>query len=153
MTQENSLKIEREHAQLSQRIDELNKKKVELEKRIESFRTSSLDINKFSFEAMKHLTTLSAGSIVLLVTFLDKLFSTGRDWIGFVEMALVLFVLAIICAMFSLMQWTMVMTLFIADKPEVKSQARRQHRVEQMAFLAFTLGIVCLVIFALKNLY
>jgi len=33
---------------------------------------------KLYFDSMKHLTTLSTGSVLLLVTFLEKLFSSPR---------------------------------------------------------------------------
>lgn len=33
---------------------------------------------KLYFDSMKHLTTLNTGSVLLLVTFLEKLFSSPR---------------------------------------------------------------------------
>ena len=61
-------------AQSDRRIVELTETKNDAKEQLAKFKATTLEINKVSFEAMKHLTTLSAGSILLLVAFLEKLF-------------------------------------------------------------------------------
>jgi O-antigen/teichoic acid export membrane protein len=58
---------------------------------------------KLFFESMKHLTTLSTGSILLLVTFLEKLFSNPR-WKALIAVTLVSFVVSIVCSVSSMLQ-------------------------------------------------
>lgn len=146
---------ERELEFINYKLKVSNEKLAEAQKEYESILSRSLDINKVSFEAMKHLTTLSAGSIVLMVTFLERLFNTNREWIGLVGLALVCFVASIVCAVSSMTKQPIVMTLLVVAKKmdDVEPQALRQHKIERIAFVTFLIGIISLVLFALKNLY
>jgi hypothetical protein len=145
---------ERDVQETLKKAEGANKELTEAKEDLNTTLKNVFDISKLSFETTKHLTTLSAGSIVLLVTFLEKLFNTNREWIALIGIALVSFVLSIICAMFSMTQWPDTMLFYLAsDKTERRSQAYKQRRTDRAAFLAFLLGIICLVIFALKNLY
>jgi hypothetical protein len=145
---------EREVETATRKLEVANKTLDEARDEFKTMVRNIIDISKNSFEAMKHLTTLSAGSIVLLVTFLEKLFSTNREWIALIGIALVCFVVAIICAMFSMTQWAETMTVLIAGKrEEIEPREQQQQTTERAAFLTFLIGIICLIIFALKNLY
>lgn len=66
-----------------------------LQKQIELARPPPLTSEhvKLVFEHTKHLTTLSAGSIVGLVTFYEKL--SGHHWKAFIVSALIAFVVSI----------------------------------------------------------
>jgi hypothetical protein len=147
--------IERELEFSNFKLKEANEKLAEATKKYESILNRILDINKISFEAMKHLTTLSAGSIVLMVTFLERLFNTNREWISLIGLALICFVGSIACATSSMIQWPMVMSRVVTAKKmgDVQPQALRQHKIERVAFITFLIGIISLVVFALKNLY
>lgn len=58
-----------ELAKNKRKMEEVNEKLTEAKDELKFFKSASIDINKLTFETMKHLTTLSAGSIVLMVTF------------------------------------------------------------------------------------
>lgn len=101
------------------------------------------DLLKLSFEWCKHLSTLSTGSILLMVTFIEKL-SSQPDWKILLSISLVGFVATIIGSL----------------------GVQLEHLIEQgygeptklgfiaglMAILGFLLGILSLTIFGLKNL-
>ena len=148
--EENERAIERNNKRLAASTQRLAIAQNELN----SFINISLDINKLTFEAMKHLTTLSVGSILLMVTFLEKLFSTNREWTALVGVALISFVISILCAMSAMTRWPIVLTLLVtAKQEETRPIAIREGKVQRAAFVTFILGITFLVIFAIKNLY
>lgn len=101
---------------------------------------------KLRYDAMKHLTTLSTGSILLIVTFLEKLFATPK-WKALIALALISFILSIITAYIAMVQLaTLVVRL-------------RDLRVEKYVIATyvssiaiFLLGIISLVVFALANI-
>jgi hypothetical protein len=111
-------------------------------------------ISAVSFEAMKHLTTLSTGSVLLLVTFLEKLFAGYREWTGLIGVALVSFVLSIVAAMWTLMQASTTLS-FEGSRDVTRFVELQKSRklTETIAFGTFLLGVVCLCVFALQNLY
>jgi hypothetical protein len=143
---------ERQLDELIGQMDDLKEEKEELKEQMKFIRTSMVDINKLSFEAMKHLTTLSAGSILLLVAFLEKLFINRREWSAFVGIAMVLFIVSIIAAMYALMQSSMVITKFVVDEDDTRRTVKKV-ATEFLAFFAFILGIISLAVFVLKNFY
>ena len=101
-------------------------------------------------EFMKHLTTLSTGSIVLIATFLEKLFA-NPEWKVLVGMALVSFILSIIGTLAS-------HVLSILDVENAENQLSRSTGVAGvvaivLSFGGFLIGIGSLAVFALKNLY
>lgn len=57
--------------------------------------------NKLLYDALKHLTSLNTGSIVILATFLEKLFRNAH-WKPLVVVAFVSFILSIISAFISM---------------------------------------------------
>jgi hypothetical protein len=144
---------ERKLRESKRKLEETTEKLTEAKDELKFFKTASIDINKLTFEAMKHLTTLSAGSIVLMVTFLEKLFNTSREWIGLVGVALIAFVLSILFAVSVMRHWPLVVTLLVSQKDQVRPEAAKYHRKERWAFYTFLVGMSCLVVFALKNIY
>jgi hypothetical protein len=148
---------ERQHARA---VHELERVKEELAIALDerkSLVNTTIDVYKLSFEAMKHLTTLSVGSIVLMVTFVERLFNTNREWTGLIGFSLICYVTSIVCAMASMTEWPTVLGLMVtakkSDKEGVMSTALRPVKRERVAFLTFLIGIVSLIIFAFKNLY
>ena len=100
---------------------------------------------------LKHLTTLNTGSILLIVTFLDKLFK-NPEWTLFIGIALVAFIISILGCV----------TAHLASVLDVDTQYTKENNkgvlVLQwitllMSFGGFVLGLIFLSIFTLKNLY
>lgn len=105
---------------------------------------------KLFFDSMKHLTTLSTGSILLLVTFLEKFFKERPEWKTLVVLALGSFVLSILCAVSSMFQ----SANFVKYSGKVVTVAYWvKDFAHWAALVTFVLGLVCLILFALKNLY
>ena len=102
---------------------------------------------KLQYDIYKHLTTLSTGSILLLITFLDKLFAQPV-WKGLVIVAL--------CSLFaSILLSFVVMNLMASQVREMEVDQRfvkRNLAVIIIALSTFSLGIVSLIFFAVKNL-
>lgn len=131
-----------------------NEKEIEKnEKRMEMLRDAMLEDNKLTFEAMKHLTTLSAGSILLLVTFLEKLFSNQREWSGLIIAALLCFIVSIITAMSSLLQTASLMTTVAVVHKDMKLKEQSRSATVVITFVVFVLGMIALSVFTIKNLY
>ena len=120
---------------------------------VENRQKQILEVSKISFESMKHLTTLSTGSIVLMITFLEKLFSTNREWTGLIGAALICFVVSILTAASSLIQLTNLLTSVFALQKDMHFRDNLRNISTAVAFCSFILGIILLVIFAFKNLY
>jgi hypothetical protein len=101
---------------------------------------------KLRYDAMKHLTTLSTGSILILVAFLEKLF-TSPKWKALIATAFISFVLTIIASYMAMLQFaTLVSALekIRGDSPIFRTYI--------MSLIFFLIGIISLVIFALRNL-
>ena len=104
---------------------------------------------KLHYDTCKHLTTLSTGSILIMVTFIEKLFAkpSWKELIGF---AFVSFVLSIITAAMAM--------IGIGESVRQRGHFSKFDKLWDYAtvvvsFLSFFVGIICLVVFALKNLY
>lgn len=112
---------------------------------------SELEIYKIEFEFLKHLTTICTGSILLIVAFLEKLF-TQPEWKALVAVALCSFVASITLCAFS--------QVTIIDKASENKSLSLRESVQAwtvglllLALLAYVIGILCLVAFGLKNLF
>lgn len=120
----------------------------------EQLRKDILEASKLSFESMKHLTTLDTGAILLMVTFLEKLFANNREWTSLIGIALVLFILSIVAAVSALMQTAAIhRAIAINDVPDWRYRELFRMWTKTIALCAFVFGIICLGTFALKNLY
>jgi hypothetical protein len=103
---------------------------------------------KLRYDTYKHLTTLSTGSILLLVTFLEKLF-TQPQWKVLVIASFCLFVVTILASLF-------VMNALVGYIREIEIKKREERLggiFVGIALTSFLLGIASLIIFAVKNLY
>lgn len=107
-----------------------------------------IEFYKSFFDYLKHLTTLSTGSIILLAAFLEKLFSQPK-WKILVAVSLIGFVLSVIAAVIA---HTLMILSFEADE-----QSDQEGNVVMFSlfaiWLGFLIGIVSLAIFALKNFF
>jgi len=102
---------------------------------------------KLQYDIYKHLTTLSTGSILLLITFLEKLFAKPI-WKELV-------VVALCCLFASILTSFIVMNLMASQVREMEVDQRfvtRNLIVIILALGTFCLGIIFLIIFAVKNL-
>lgn len=103
---------------------------------------------KLQYDIYKHLTTLSTGSIILVVTFLEKLFKNpvGK---GLVITALCSLFLCIFGSFF-------VMNILASQIREMEADERYEKRhglIIGSALILFLLGIVSLILFAVINLF
>ncbi len=112
---------------------------------------SELEIYKFEFEFLKHLTTICTGSILLIVAFLEKLFKQP-EWKALVAVALCFFVASITLCAFS--------QVTIIDKASENKNFGLRESVQAwtiglllLALFCYVVGIVFLVAFGLKNLF
>jgi hypothetical protein len=103
--------------------------------------------NKLFYDTFKHLTTLSTGSILILVALLEKLFTNPR-WKFLVIIALVSFIVSIITSILSM--------FFVAGAitdVALSTEKRAEDIVAFVSTIAFLLGIISFVVFAIKNFY
>jgi hypothetical protein len=102
-------------------------------------------------EFLKHLTTLSTGSILLMVTFLEKLFQ-NPEWKFLVGVSLASFTISIVGCLVTHLQ-----SVYDVEKgsgvPLGQSRFFLIITCLLLALGGFFLGLLALVIFALKNLY
>lgn len=112
---------------------------------------NELEIYKLEFEYLKHLTTICTGSILLIVAFLEKLFLQPK-WKTLIALALIFFVISISLCAFS--------QLTIIDKASEKKSIELRNKVQHWtiglllaALIAYVIGILCLVVFGIKNLF
>jgi hypothetical protein len=110
------------------------------------------DLASYSQEhdLMKHLATLSTGSIVVLATFLEKLFS-HPTWKALVIVAFIGFVLSILGAL----TWQLLSLLHISAVRSQRAGLVAGHIVVPVlgaALGGFLIGITSLAVFAIRNL-
>jgi hypothetical protein len=101
---------------------------------------------KMMFDYFKHLTTLSTGSVLLLVTLLEKVFLNPR-WKLLIAFSYGGFVISILSSVIA-----MLMLVKLAGKssdPVMSVLAAGA----TTALASFFLSILCLAIFAVKNLH
>ena len=105
---------------------------------------------KVFHDYLKHLTTLSTGSIVLLAAFLEKLF-IQRMWKVLVALSFVAFILSVIAAVAA-------HTFFVLHFPRPENKPTEWIKDATafallIAWLGFLIGVVSLAIFSIRNLY
>lgn len=98
---------------------------------------------------LKHLTTLSTGSILLMVTFLEKLF-LNPQWKHLVWVSFLSFALSIIGCL-SIHLLSVLSVSKDSDAPISNYSLITQLILLLVAFLGFLTGIISLICFALKN--
>ncbi len=108
---------------------------------------------KLIFDALKHLTTLSTGSIVLMTTFIDKLFKQP-EWNIFIGASYIGFSLTVILSVYA-------MFLIGIQRIGRYDPQARFGKTEMivgsgsiiLAFAFFALSVLFLSLFAMKNFY
>jgi len=106
-----------------------------------------LETTKVFLEYLKHLTTLSTGSIILITTFLERLFSKPL-WKAAVIIALVGFMLSVLS---SVVAYT-VAVFFDATKREPPSWIGFLGGYGIVfTWLGFLVGILSLAVFSVRN--
>jgi hypothetical protein len=111
----------------------------------------NLESTKIWADYLKHLTTLSTGSIILLATFLEKLF-TQPEWKYAVVVALLGF---LGCVLGSVLSFTSIAigSIFWEDGEDPAPWVDTAGGIALfMAWIGFCVGIISLTIFAIKNL-
>jgi len=110
---------------------------------------SIADMSKVMFDYFKHLTALSTGSVLLLVTLLEKLFKDPL-WKPLIVAAYVGFTLSILAALIAMI----VVASFVGHPGNRTERSLGVFGVAAtLALVTFFMGIGCLVTFAIKNWY
>jgi hypothetical protein len=104
---------------------------------------------KLYFEACKHMTTLSTASLLLLVTFLEKIF-TNPKWKLIVVLAFASFILSIFLSIAAMLNFAETMKNMGRVSSE---QSKKTYRTYSFSTFLFINGILDLVIFTLRNFY
>lgn len=106
-----------------------------------------LEGQKLFFEALKHLTTLSTGSILLIVTFVEKLF-VEPQWKSLIPITLIAFVLSTIAALVSMLA----VSFAVRDANRGRLLFYYGGWTSlYVCYVSFLVAMSCLVGFAVKN--
>ena len=120
---------------------------------------ASLEGHKLDHDTYKHLTTLSTGSILLLATFLEKLFQKP-SWKFLVSVALVSFITSVVASVSAMFLISLNIHVLVASSVMrgesylglARYIALTSIVVTTLACGGFIVGIAALAIFAIKNL-
>jgi hypothetical protein len=107
---------------------------------------------KLLYDTCKHLTTLNTGSIVVLATFLEKLFprKEEREWDSLVAVVFSAFIISMISSVATMLALSRNIFYF----REATETGTRTGMVSVFISVgAFIVGIITLVLFVLKNYY
>jgi hypothetical protein len=108
-----------------------------------------LELFKAMADYLKHVTTLSTGSIVLITTFLEKLFAKP-EWKIIVVVSIVGFMVSVLSSMIAY-------TILILYENPLNSEETPTWAAQLGTFgmfstwIGFLIGILTLAIFALRN--
>ena len=112
---------------------------------------SEIEIYKLEFEYLKYITTICTGSVLVVITFLEKLFQ-NPEWKAAIAVSLCSFLLSIIICAFS--------QASIIEKASEKNDLSWRNKVQKFtvglifsALITFLVGVISLVVFGLKNLF
>lgn len=115
---------------------------------------TSLKQMELSYDSIKQLTTLSTGSIFLIIGFLEKLFPTP-EWKFLVGIALLAFSLTILLNL----MLSRVVAFNLAKLVHGDIENLNQRSLLKLVFatvfapILFYVGIISVIIFAFKNLF
>lgn len=109
---------------------------------------NKLEHTKLYLEYLRHLTTLSTGSIILIATFLEKLFSNPL-WKAAVVVSLVGFMISVLS---SVVVYTVTIWFYLEDSVSSDWPDTIHGSGVFFAWIGFLIGILSLGIFALRNL-
>lgn len=109
---------------------------------------------KLRHNTFKHLTTLNTAFILLLVTFLEKLFS-NQNLKFLVAIPLLLFILSTVISFVFMIVLSVYMrqTSFLTKSEEKTWMEGRSVMFSVLSFILFISGIICIALFALINLF
>jgi hypothetical protein len=106
--------------------------------------------NKLLHDTMKQLIAISSGSIVILIAFMEKIFTNPR-WKLTIVVAVVCFLLCAIASLVMMRTISLKMGAGYSDSRSAKLQ-----KVEDLAFPAaaatFLIAMAAIVVFLIKNL-
>jgi len=103
--------------------------------------------NKLAYDALKHLTTLNTGSIVIVAALLEKLFK-NPEWKNLVAVSFTCFVLSIVTA-FIAMVCTADRVFQSGEQDNITESVLKWSSV--ISVLMFLIGIIAFTSFSLKN--
>lgn len=103
------------------------------------------EVSKLLHDYLKHITTLSTGSILLVVTFMERLFRQP-EWQFLIGIALIGFLASIVFSV-------VVMTINIDHMHQSTIEGVWGGVSLLGVWAGFILGIISLAVFALKNIY
>jgi len=103
---------------------------------------------KLRFELFKHLTTLSTGSLLLMLVLLEKLFKTP-EWKGLIVVAFISFLYSIICSLISMN--LIARQLKFGESSDAHNE--RQAGMDSLSFIAFIIGLASIGVFVVKNIF
>lgn len=107
-----------------------------------------LEGHKLLYDALKHLTTLSTGSILLLITFLKEIFKDNRKCEALIPISLCFFILSIIGSVITMVILSESVFRF---QEEMEIGSRKGFVTFYISLGSFMAGIVILVIFTIIN--
>ena len=105
------------------------------------------EYNSLQAEYIRHLSTLSTGSILLITIFLEKVFPRPR-WKAFIAIALLGFLASVIG---SIVTYSVLVAFPEDEPPELVSKTATWGL--GVMWVGFLCGVLALAIFALKNLF
>lgn len=118
---------------------------------IESNTDNKNESAKLAYDIYKHLITLNTGSIVILVTLLEKLF-TNPEW----KLAIAISLCSFVISIFGCLGMLIVITMDVASSGEFGNNKKEYFFASSATLTAwggFLIGIISIVIFAIKNIY
>jgi hypothetical protein len=99
-------------------------------------------------DSFKHLTTLSTGSILILVTFLDKVVKSPH-WHALVPISVLGFLVSVVTSVAVLFTYA---SLHFEDAYVQRVVEKWGGRAAMVAIGGFLVGVLALVVFAMRNL-
>jgi hypothetical protein len=105
---------------------------------------------KLLYDSVKHLTTLSTGSILLLIALLEKVFTSarGREWEFLIAVCFVCFTASMVASVITMIVLSNSVFYFRED---VELGSKKGALIFYLSLSMFVLGVVSIVVFALKN--
>ncbi len=108
----------------------------------------NLESKKLEYDTYKHLTTLSTGSIILLATFVEKLFD-APEWSILAPVAIGFFMLSVVSSVTSMFGISYELNPENIDQP-ISEKLGTTITIGSCG--GFLCGVFTFVVFAIKNL-
>lgn len=104
---------------------------------------------KLLYDSVKHLTTLSTGSILILIALLEKFFKTP-EWAFLIAVG---FICLVLSTLGSVITMIILSNSVFYSREDLELGSKQGALVFYCSLLAFILGIISVVVFAIKNFY